>query len=372
MTGVSARRDAMHDEPHRLADAALKPQPAATALTLPADCYTQPQFAACERSTVFACGWQLVAHAAQVAAAGDHALAEVAGVPLLVVRGDDGRLRALHNVCRHRAGPLADCDGQGAKDLTCRYHGWRYALDGRLLGAPDMGRARGFEVAAVRLPQARVASWQGLVFAALGEAAPAFAELVDGVDARLGPAALAGYRFDRHVSYEAACNWKVYVDNFLEGYHVSRVHPGLSSLLDDERYATATFRWASLQSSPLDAGGPYARGEALYWWLYPNTMLNVLPGRLQTNRVVPLAVDRCRIDFDYFYAADVSADARRDDQRFSDEVQAEDIAICEAVHRGLSSGSYVAGRLNPQQESGPWHFHELLRAAYLKAQLKAA
>jgi choline monooxygenase len=93
-------------------------------------------------------------------------------------------------------------------------------------------------------------------------------------------------------------------------------------------------------------------------------MLNVLPGRLQTNRVVPLAVDRCRVDFDYFYAPEVGAAARIDDQRFSDDVQREDIAICASVQRGLACGSYVAGRLNPRQESGLWHFHELLRDAY--------
>jgi choline monooxygenase len=88
---------------------------------------------------------------------------------------------------------------------------------------------------------------------------------------------------------------------------------------------------------------------------------------LQTNRVLPLAVDRCRVEFDYFYALDVPADRRADDQRFSDDVQREDIAICEAVQRGLASGSYVAGRLNPRQESGLHHFHELLRAAYRDA-----
>ena len=367
MTGISARQEVMNDTPRSLADAALEPQAQATAMTLPASCYTQPEFAVAERRTVFGRGWQLAAHAAQVASLGDHALAEIAGVPLLIVRGDDGELRALHNVCRHRAGPLADCDGRGVKHLACRYHGWRYALDGRLLGAPAMGRAQDFDVASIRLPQARVAQWQALVFAALDDAAPPFGQVIDGIDARLGAVSLAGYRFDRHVSYEVACNWKVYVDNYLEGYHLGCVHPTLAPLLDDDRYATTTARWASLQSSPLAGGGPYAQGAALYWWLWPNTMLNVLPGRLQTNCVVPLAVDRCRVDFNYFYAPGVAAGARVEDQRFSDEVQAEDSAICEAVQRGLACGSYVAGRLNPQQESALLHFHELLRAAYRAA-----
>ena len=356
----------MNDAPRSLADAALEPQPADAALALPAACYTQAQFVAAERAAVFAHGWQLVAHAAQVAAAGDHTVAGVAGVPLLIIRGDDGGLRALHNVCRHRAGPLADCAGRGARQLTCRYHGWRYALDGRLLGAPEMGRTREFDVDSIRLPQARVAQWHGRVFAALDEAAPPFEQVVDGIDARLG-ASPAGYEFGGRASYEVACNWKVYVDNYLEGYHVGCVHPTLAPLLDEARYVTTTTRWASLQASPLGASGPYTAGEALYWWLYPNTMLNVLPGRLQTNRVVPLAVDRCRVDFDYFYAPEVAAGARAEDQRFSDQVQVEDIAICEAVQRGLASGSYIAGRLNRRHESGLWHFHELLRAAYRAA-----
>jgi choline monooxygenase len=347
-----------------LLQAALAPQPAETALALPAPCYAEPAYGAIERRAVFARSWQLAAHAARVAAGGDHVLSEIAGVPLLIVRGDDGRLRALHNVCRHRAGPLAVCDGRGARHFTCRYHGWRYALDGRLLGAPDMGRARDFDAAAIRLPQARVAQWQGLLFVALDDGAPPFEEVVEGVDARLGARSLAGYLFDRRVSYEVGCNWKVYVDNYLEGYHVGSVHPTLAPLLDAASYATTTSRWSSLQASPLAGSGPYARGEALYWWLYPNTMLNVLPDRLQTNRVLPLGTGRCRVEFDYFYAPEVPLEARAADQRFSDDVQREDVDICEAVQRGLASGSYVAGRLNPGQEAGLRHFHELLRAAY--------
>jgi choline monooxygenase len=356
----------LHDDRSALSEAALRPQPHETALTLPARCYVEPAFVAAERDAVFARSWQLIAHEAQLAGSGDHALAEIAGVPLLAVRGDDGTLRALHNVCRHRAGPLVDCAGRGARQFACHYHGWRYALDGRLLGAPEMGRARDFDVSAIRLPQARVATWQALVFAALDPAAP-FEDISDGIATQPGFVPFADYAFDRRVSYEVGCNWKVYVDNYLEGYHVAQVHPALAALLDEAQYTTRTTRWASLQSSPLADRGPYAAGEALYWWLYPNTMLNMLPGRLQTNRVLPLAVDRCRVDFDYFYAADVHVEARAADQRFSDEVQREDIAICEAVQRGLASGSYVAGRLNPQREAGLQHFHELLRAAYRAA-----
>lgn len=352
------------------AQPAARPEPS---FTLPAERYAGNDWQRRERDSVFATGWQLVGHASQFTGSGDHVVADIGGVPLLVVRGapepdaPSGRLRALHNVCRHRAGPLALCDGRGAKSLVCRYHGWSYALDGQLRGAPDMQDATDFDPAQVSLPQAHLAEWQGLVFAALDPAVP-FARIVDGIDARL-PRRFADWQHARRASYDIACNWKVYVDNYLEGYHLPRVHPGLSRLLDYRNYRTELARWHSLQWSPLDtAQGPY-RGdggaeEALYWWLWPNTMLNVLPGRLQTNRVLPLAVDRCRVAFDYFYPRDAGPRTIADDHAFADEVQAEDIAICEAVQRGLASGSYVSGRLNPTRETGVAHFHDLLRHAY--------
>lgn len=340
-------------------------QPLTTATALPARCYTGAGAAARDRRAIFAHSWQLVAHAAQLAGSGDHVVAEIAGVPLLIVRGADGVLRALHNVCRHRAGPLAVCDGRAAKRLRCRYHGWTYALDGRLLGAPDMQDAQGFDVGAVRLPQALVATWQGLVFAALADAPP-LAEVLDGIDARTGAGAFDGYAFHQRIAYEIACNWKVYVDNYLEGYHVPHIHPQLNRMLDYRSYVTELSRWHSLQWSPLESADElYGRGDALYYWIWPNTMLNILPGRLQTNRVLPLGVDRCRVEFDFHYPRDAGAGGRRArDLAFSDVVQNEDIGICEQVQRGLASGSYVGGRLNPLRESGVHHFHELLRAAY--------
>jgi choline monooxygenase len=349
----------------------LSPQPLETASTLPATCYTAAEAVDRDRDLVFARSWQLLAHAEQLSGSGDHVVAEIAGVPLLLVRDERGALHALHNVCRHRAGPLATCNGRGTPVLTCKYHGWTYALDGRLRGAPEMGRAADFDVAALRLPRVAAAEWQGLVFCALGEVPP-FEELVAGIDARLGAIRLADFVFERRVSYEIACDWKVYVDNFLEGYHLSHVHPGLSRVLDERGYRTRIADWHSLQSSPLDAaqatyGRPGAVNEALYYWLFPNTMLNVLPDRLQTNRVQPLGAGRCRVDFDYFYAPGVDPSAAERDREFADQVQAEDIGICEAVQRGLASGSYRSGRLNPARESGVWHFQECLRAAYRTA-----
>ncbi|MCE5233931.1 MAG: SRPBCC family protein [Mizugakiibacter sp.] len=336
---------------------------------LPARYYAGDTALAMERRAVFARSWQLVAHREQLAEPGDHVVEQIAGVPVLLVRGQDGALRAFPNVCRHRAGPLALCNGKGARALHCKYHGWTYTLEGRLRSAPEMEGACDFRVEDIRLPPLRVHEWQGLVFVALHEDVPAFEKVYAGIAERIAPIDLAAMRFHRRDSYDIACNWKVYVDNFLEGYHLPHVHPGLSKVLDYRAYDTELFPWHSLQSSPLrNSADLYGDGRAYYYFVYPNVMLNIMPGRLQTNRILPLGPERCRVEFDYYYAQDDAAQARiAADASFSDEVQSEDIAICEAVQKGLASGFYDAGRLCPKRESGVWHFHNLLRAAYAGA-----
>jgi len=218
----------------------------------------------------------------------------------------------------------------------------------------------------IRLPPLRIREWQGLVFVALNDDAPAFDEVFGGIVERIKPIDLEAMRFTRRDVFEVACNWKVYIDNFLEGYHVPIVHPALSKVIDYREYLVDLFDWYSLQHSPIrDGTGAYGDGHAYYYFVFPNIMLNCVPGRLQSNRILPLGPDRCRVEFDYYYAEDAEAQARiATDQEFSDEVQMQDVSICEAVQKGLASGFYEAGRLSPKRESGVWHFHELLRAAY--------
>jgi choline monooxygenase len=348
----------------------FQPQPLETARALPAELYTDPLALAFEQREIFARHWQLVAHVSQLSGSGDHIVAELAGVPVIVVRGADGELRGMHNVCRHRAGPLALCDGRAARSLRCRYHGWTYALDGQLRSAPEMGDAADFDPGAIRLAPVHVAIWRGLVFAALEPRMP-LAAVLEGMDERLGTRDFSQYVFDRRVAYEVDCNWKVYVDNYLEGYHVPHIHPALNKLLDYRSYVTQARHWHSLQYSPMEnAGNFYGEGEALYYFTWPNFMLNILPARLQTNRVIPLGPHRCRVEFDYLYppgAAPGEAERRAEDLRFSDEVQREDGEICAAVQKRLASGVYEPGRLNPKRENALHHFQELLRRAWREA-----
>jgi choline monooxygenase len=171
--------------------------------------------------------------------------------------------------------------------------------------------------------------------------------------------------------YVVACNWKVYVDNYLEGYHIPIVHPALFRELDYASYRTETFEHVSLQLSPLRRGGEnrhYAApeeqaGEALYFWVFPNLALNLYPDSVSTNLIVPLGPEKTLTIFEWFLtdpgrAADREAVRKAVD--FSDAIQREDIAICEAVQRGLRSRTYDRGRFSVRRENGVHHFHRLL------------
>ena len=347
----------------------LSAHPVERAETIPSAWYTDAGFARADHDWIFTRTWQGIGHAAQVERAGAYFLAMIAGEPVIVVRGKDGVLRAFYNVCRHRGGPLALEDGC-VNALQCRYHGWTYLLDGTLRGVPAMDRTELFDRKDFGLVPLRVETWEGLVFVNLDAGAAPLEDSVRGIAERIAPVRLGALAFARRVDYQVRCNWKVYVDNFLEGYHVPYVHPELAKLYDYNRYVTEVYDQYSLQHSPLTGDNVYSRdggGEAFYYCIFPNFMLNILPGRLQTNLVLPDGHDRCRVTFQYFYD-DVSGSAaeRRieEDLAYSDAVQQEDILICERVQQGLASQAYDRGRFSVKYEAGVHHFQELVRAAY--------
>jgi len=348
-------------------DALLAERPLGGAVALDARFFADPAWFAVDEARVLRGGWQLATHRVDLAAPGDWVAAEVAGGSVLIAVGADGGLAAFWNVCRHRAGPVAQGKGRDATRWRCLYHGWQYGLDGRLRAAPEMGGAVGFEVSAVALAPVRVAEFQGLVFVALSDAAPPFGEVVAGIAERIAPNHLAAMIFERRVVYDVDCNWKVYIDNYLEGYHVPYIHPALTGSVDYAEYRTDLARWYSLQYTPVrDSDPAYGVGMMYYYFIYPNTMLNVVDGRLQVNRVLPDGPRRCRVEFDYYYTPEARARAA-DDQAFTDTVQAEDAHICATVDRNLRSGAYTGGRLCPRREAGVWHWHNLLRRAYAHA-----
>jgi choline monooxygenase len=344
----------------------------ATAHTLPAAWYLGEEMLARERSRVFGRSWQLAGHASALTGPGSYLACEVAGEPVVVVRDGDGGLRALSNVCRHRAGPVAQGSGRRST-LQCGYHGWSYALDGRLLATPELEGVRDFDRAQVRLPELRCEELAGFVFVNLDDAAPALSDVLGPIAAETAHLGLERLRFYRRHDWELACNWKVYVDNYLEGYHIPHVHPGLHALLDYAAYRVETGAWHSRQHAPLRRAASDslyhrhlpegARPEALYYWLFPNLMLNFYPDNVQLNLVLPLGPERMLTRFEWFVADPDRPGLSEEFERsfaFSDEIQREDIAICEAVQRGLRSRFYDRGRYSVRRENGVHHFHGLL------------
>jgi choline monooxygenase len=351
----------------------LDVRPLAQAETIPSAWYTDARVLAFEGAAVFQKTWQYAADTSQLPDPGDFVTATVAGNPVLLVRGDDGAVRAFYNVCRHRGGPLAMTACGHATMLQCKYHGWTYRRDGTLRGVPRFDRTELFDKRDYGLVPVALAAWQGLLFVNLDPGAgPTLETVLDGIAARIAPMRADGLRFYRRVEYPVACNWKAYVDNYLEGYHIPLVHPELARVLDVRAYVTETAPHYSLQYSPFrDAGGEnvygVADGEAFYYFVFPNTMLNLLPGRLQVNSVIPEGVDRCRVIFDSLYADTTSPEALQriaDDLDFSDRVQAEDAEICAHVQRGLASRGYDRGRFSVECEEGVYHFQTLLKAAF--------
>jgi choline monooxygenase len=361
--------------------------PLSQAATIPAAWYTDPRIAELERLNVLGKTWQLVARTSQLETPGQFISSTVAGEPVVVVRGNDGVLRAFYNVCRHHAAAVVTQPCGRASLLHCPYHGWNYGLDGSLKGMPEFEGVENFDRSQNGLIPIRVETWECFVFINLDDHAAPLSTFLGRLVDRVAPLAVAKLHYFDRRSYEIHCNWKVYVDNYLDGgYHVPHLHKGLSSVLDYKQYTIENEDRYCLQSSPMVAPtesdsteaassediatGASRKGDrAWYFWQYPNLMINCYEGYMDTNVVIPLDVDHCRVIFDFYFAeiGEASRDYNEQSVNVGNRVQEEDLGICEDVQRGLKSRAYTAGRLSVRREAGEQLFHQLLAADLKKA-----
>ena len=346
-------------------------KPLEKALTIPGPWYTDERIAELERKTVFSRSWQMIGRAEQVASPGQYITAEVAGEPVLVVRGQDNQLRGFFNVCRHHAAAVMTEPCGTAQRLQCPYHGWTYGLDGSLKGVPDFEGVENFDRKQNGLVPLSVDVWEKFVFVHLDPEPMPLQEFLGGMVEQFKPLQLDDLHYAGRREWVIDCNWKVFVDNYLDGgYHVPYLHKGLNSILNYATYTITNGERFCLQSSPIDAAGGEAmtasvrQGQALYYWLYPNFMLNWYEGYLDTNLVLPLGIDKMKVIFE-FYFSDVGPEAserNRKSMDVSERIQDEDHSICVTVQRGLKSRAYGAGRLSVRREAGENLFHRLLHA----------
>ena len=341
------------------------------AWTIPAPWYVDKRVEELEHRTVFSRNWQVVGRADQVREPGQFLTAELAGEPIVVVRGEDAVLRGFFNVCRHHAAAVMTEPCGTTHLLRCPYHGWTYSLEGELKGTPDFAGVCRFEKEESGLEPIAAEIWENFVWVRLAPEGPTLQDCL-GRDLvrQIAPLGLSNLHFFERRRYAIDCNWKVFVDNYLDGgYHVPHLHKGLNSVLDYNQYTIENGERFCLQSSPLvtkgaerETGNVRKGGRALYYWIHPNFMINLYDGVMDTNLVLPVAVDRTEVIFD-FYFTDVSERAAPDNRasiEVGNRIQEEDLAICKSVQRGLSSRAYVAGRLSVRREAGEHLFHRLL------------
>lgn len=349
----------------------------AEAGTIPSRWYTDARFLELETERLFSQYWQPVGRSEMVARSGDFFTTELAGEPLVITRSRDGKLRGFFNVCKHRAGPVAS--GKGNRNsLQCRYHGWTYGLDGRLLSAPEFEGVAGWDKGDVCLTPVAVAQWGPVIYANLRPDAPPLESVFGAIKAEVDSKGIPieTMSFIERRDYVIECNWKVYVDNYLEGYHIPIAHPGLFREVDYDNYFVETLGGYSKQHAPMRPASDVealnrdrrfmrteAEEEALYYWVFPNTMLNFYPDNMQLNVIVPLDHERTLTIFEWYFEQPGTGGGWESMQQsiaFSDEVQREDIEICETVQKGLRSRSYDVGRFSVKRENGVHHFHSLL------------
>ena len=352
--------------------------PLERALTIPATWYTDQRLYQLELQTVFPHTWQVVGRTDQVREPGQYVTSEIAGEPIVVVRGSDSVLRGFFNVCRHHAAAVMTEPEGRANNLRCPYHGWTYSLQGELKGTPDFSGVCDFDRDANGLVPVDIAVWENWVFATLESThqqdSSANLENFLGPDliSQIRSLSLQNLHWAERRQYFFDCNWKVFVDNYLDGgYHVPYLHKGLDSVLDYSKYTIENGPRFCLQSSPIVSEGAEAetkavrQGErALYYWIYPNFMINWYDGAMDTNLVIPHGIDQTEVIFD-FYFPDLTDAARERNQASIDvgqRIQDEDVSICKSVQRGLNSRAYKAGRLSVRREAGEHLFHRLLYA----------
>lgn len=344
-----------------------------TARTPPGALYSDADVYRACLERIFARSWQFVADDSVARVPGDvypfmlldGALAE----PLLLTRDQDDSLHCFSNVCTHR-GALV-CEHPGVeRHLRCRYHGRRFSLDGKFQGMPEFEQTANFPGPADDLAPAALARFENLLFASL-EPFVDFDSLIEPVRQRVGWMPLSQSALDptRGRDYLVRCNWALYCENYLEGFHIPFVHASLSDVLDYAAYRTELFDWCSLQIGYAKPGEPCfdaprespdhgQRVAAYYWWVFPNLMLNFYPWGLSINVVRPLDVDRTKVSFITYVwdpaKLDTGAGAGLD------RVEREDEDVVESVQRGVRARLYRYGRYSPTREQGTHHFHLLL------------
>jgi Rieske 2Fe-2S family protein len=337
-----------------------------SALTLPGRAYSSEELFREELERVFTRRWLCVGRAEQAAAAGEYFTVSLGDESVVLVRGEDGALRAFHNFCRHRGARLcSEAHGQAAGLLRCPYHGWSYGLDGLLRGAPHMRGTPGFELADYPLVSVPLREWEGFLFIHLGEQPEPFEEVFAPFLGRFAAWDVPRLRKARGIEYDVAANWKLVVENYSECYHCSLVHPALVRLSPADSgendltegpflggYMELNEESASMTRDGRSARPPLGSigGEDLrrvyYYSVFPNLLLSLHPDYVMAHYAFPVGARRTRVVCEWYFDPETLAAPGFDPTdavEFWDVTNREDWRVCELTQLGVASRAYTPG-----------------------------
>ena len=289
--------------------------------------------------------------------------------PLLLSRDQEGELHCLSNVCTHRGKIIVEKAGK-MRQLSCGYHGRCFALDGKFKSMPEFKEALDFPREIDNLSNISLKHLGVFLFCSLKpkiDFETVFKPIID---------RLSWFPFDKLIfdaknsaEYSIDAHWALYCDNYLEGFHVPFVHPGLGANLDYAEYRTEIFNYCNLQLGVAEADADAfdlaetsvdfgKRIHAYYWWIFPNLMLNVYTWGVSVNVVEPISKDKTRVKFyTYLLPGQEAAGFSKD---MLHQTEMEDEEVVQSVQKGLKSSFYSSGRFSPTREQGVHHFHRLL------------
>jgi len=312
--------------------------------------YTDPAVFTREKQFIFHVDWQMIGPASRLSEAGDYVATEIAGAKIVAVCGKDGVLRAFRNVCRHRGARLFE-EGEGRCNMIrCQYHNWVYDLDGSLRQAPWFGEDADFDMGDWPLEPISIARWRGLVFVAIAPSMPLEKQLGATVP-ELADEPIEEFRavVEHRMVFDA--NWKIYTDNFVEGYHIPGIHPGFFQAIDFEHFETTAHDNLIRMTAPPREGLFY-KGKWL--WMWPNWTLSLFEGGMNTSRINPVSEGRTELVYHFYFAdtSDATRAHREDTIARNLAVVEEDFGICIETHKNYASGGYRPGPLSPRHEQG--------------------
>ena len=353
--------------------------------TLPQAMYVSPAHFAVERARVFGRRWLLVMRESDLAGPRDYRVVDLDGESIIVLRDQDGVLRAFFNLCRHRGTRL--CDNKPNAKLgaliQCPYHAWTYSLDGRLVGVPDLKEMEAFDRGDFSLHACALATWEGFVFLNLARDSEPFEQALAPLVGRFGAYNLPSLVALRSVEYDVHANWKLLHQNYSECYHCSPLHPSLAKLSPSTSgendlvdgavlggFMVITEPGGSLTRSGRTCGVPVGaldeveQQRVYYYAIFPNMLLSLHHDYVMVHTLWPMGPDRTRITCEFLFHPDTAKTELDPDDgaQFWDQINREDWAICERTYGGITSTRYVPG---------PYSRRESLSAAFDREYLRA-